>query len=83
MRIIWWVAVKIASFVLLCYCGIRVIFDSSSWIAAAAIGIVMVLSCPISAILHELGHTLFGAMVKINAVPDKCFYRQTFLNCCD
>ena len=80
MKLVYSIAVKIAAFVLLCYCGIRVIFDSSSWIAAAAIGIVMVLSCPLSAILHELGHTLFGAMVKIKAVPDRGFYKQTFLN---
>ena len=79
MKILWSVAVKIAAFALLAYCGVRVIFESS-WIVAVAVGIIMVLSCPLSAILHELGHMLFGAMVKIKAVPDKGFLKDTFLN---
>lgn len=80
MKLVWSIAVKIAVFVLLAYCGIRVIFDSSSWISAVAVGIIMVLSFPLCAILHELGHTLFGAIVKIKAVPDKNFLKETFLN---
>ena len=80
MKLIWSIAVKIASFVLLAYCGIRVIFDSSGLIWTIATGIIMVLSCPIVAVLHELGHTLFGATVKIRAVPEKGFLKQTFLN---
>ena len=79
MKLIWSIAVKIASFALLAYCGIRVIFDSS-WISAVAVGFIMIISFPLSAILHELGHTLFGAMVKIKAVPDKGFLKDTFLN---
>lgn len=79
MKLIWSIAVKIAAFALLAYCGIRVIFDSS-WIAAVAAGLIMVLSCPLSAILHELGHMLFGVTVKIKAVPDKNFLKDTFLN---
>lgn len=79
MKILWSIAVKIAAFALLAYCGVRVIFDSS-WIVAVAVGIIMVLSCPFSAILHELGHMLFGAMVKIRAVPDKDFLKKTILD---
>ena len=79
MKLVWSIAVKAAAFVLLCYCGIRVIFDSK-WICAVAVGIVMVISCPLSAILHECGHMLFGATVKIKAVPDKNFFKDTFLN---
>lgn len=80
MKLVWSIAVKIAMFALLAYCGIRVIFDSSSWISAVAVGIIMVFSFPLCAILHELGHTLFGATVKIKAVPDKDFLKETFLN---
>ena len=80
MKLIWSIAVKIASFALLCYCGIRVIFDSSGLIWTVATGIIMVLSCPVVAVLHELGHMLFGAMVKIKAVPEKGFLKETFLN---
>ena len=80
MKLIWSIAVKIASLALLAYCGIRVIFDSSHWATAVAVGIIMVLSCPISALLHELGHMLFGIAVKIRAVPDKNFIKNTFLN---
>ena len=80
MKLIWSIAVKIAAFVLLCYCGIRVIFDTDSVIWAVTVGLIMVLSCPLCAILHELGHTLFGAMVKIKAVPDRGFLKNTFLN---
>ena len=79
MKIAWSIAVKIVAFVLLAYCGIRVIFDSNSWISAVIVGIVMVLSFPLSAILHELGHTLFGSIVKIKAVPDKNFLKDTLL----
>ena len=79
MKLIWSIAVKIASFALLAYCGIRVIFDSS-WIYAVVAGFIMVISCPLSAILHELGHMLFGMAVKIRAVPDKHFLKNTFLN---
>ena len=32
--------------------------------------VVMVLSFPVLSLLHELGHMLFGALVKIKAVPD-------------
>ena len=80
MKLFWSIAVKLAAFALLAYCGIRVIFDSNHWASAVVIGIVMVLSCPLSAVLHEWGHALFGAIVKIRAVPDKGFYRDTFLN---
>ncbi|MDE7440453.1 MAG: hypothetical protein K2N23_08105 [Clostridia bacterium] len=80
MKLIWSIAVAMATFVLLAYCGIRVIFDSNSWITAVAVGIIMVFSFPLSAILHELGHTLFSAMVKIKAVPDNNFLKETFLN---
>ena len=80
MKLIWSIAVKLAAFALLCYCGIRVIFDSSHWAIAVTVGIIMVLSCPLSAILHEAGHMLFGAAVKIRAVPDKGFIKDTFLN---
>ena len=79
MKLIWSIAVKVASFALMAYCGIRVILDSSHWCWAVLTGIIMVLSCPLSAILHELGHTLFGATVKVNAVPDKGFFIDTFL----
>ena len=80
MKLVLSITAKIAAFALLAYCGIRVIFDSSSWIAAVAVGLIMVLSCPLSALLHELGHMAFGAMVKIKAVPDKNFLKDTFLN---
>ena len=80
MKLLWSIAVKIAAFALLAFCGIRVIFDSSSWMWTVLFGIIMVLSCPLSAILHEAGHMLFGAMVKIRAVPDKSFLKETFLN---
>ena len=80
MKLAWSIAVKIASFALLAYCGIRVIFDTDSWIWTVAVGTVMVLSCPICAILHELGHILFGATVKIRAIPEKGFIKNTFLN---
>lgn len=79
MKLIWSIAVKIAAFVLLAYCGIRVISDSGMYLAIVT-GIIMVISCPLSAILHELGHMFFGAMVKIKAVPDKSFIKDTFLN---
>lgn len=80
MKLIWSIAVKIAAFALLAYCGVRVIFDSSHWIVTVFTGIIMVLSCPLASILHELGHTLFGATVKIRAIPDKGFLKNTFLN---
>lgn len=84
MKIFWSIAVKIAAFVLLAYCGTRVIFDSTGWISALAVGLIMVISCPLCAILHELGHMLFGAVVKIKAVPEgknfSAFLKQTFLN---
>ena len=79
MKLLWSVAVKIAAFALLAYCGIRVIFDSNVVLAVIA-GFIMVISCPLSAILHELGHMLFGATVKIKAIPDKNFFKDTFLN---
>ena len=80
MKLIWSIAVKIAFFVLLCYCGIRVIFDSSHWIWAVIAGMIMFVSCPLSAVLHELGHMLFGAAVKIKAVPGKNFLKNTIIN---
>ena len=80
MKLLWTIAVKAVTFVLLAVCGTLVIFDSSSWMGAVATGIVMVISFPLSEILHELGHTLFGAAVKIKAVPDKDFLKQTLLN---
>ena len=79
MKLIWSIAVKTAAFVLLCYCGIRVIFDGNLFSIIGA-GLIMVLSCPLSSILHESGHMLFGATVKIKAVPDKGFLKKTFLN---
>lgn len=80
MKLFWSITVKILAFALLAYCGIRVIFDSSRWYWAVFFGMIMVLSCPISAILHELGHTLFGATVKIKAVPDRQFFKDVFLS---
>lgn len=80
MKLLWSIAVKAVTFVLLAVCGTFVIFDSRSWIGAVVTGIVMVISFPLSAILHELGHTLFGAVVRIKAVPDKDFLKQTLLN---
>ena len=80
MKLVWSIAVKVASLALLAYCGIRVIFDSSHWAIAVTVGVIMVLSCPISAILHELGHIIFGSAVKIRAVPDKNFVKNTFFN---
>ena len=79
MKLIWSIAVKITAFVLLAYCGIRVIFDENLYSAFLAC-FVMVFSCPLSAVLHESGHMLFGAMVKVKAVPDKDFLKDTFLN---
>ncbi len=84
MKILWSILIKIATFVLLALCGIRVIFDSTNWISAVAVGIIMVFSFPLAAIAHELGHILFGAMVKVKAVPDSKnwlnFLKETFLN---
>ncbi len=84
MKTIWSIAVKIATFVLLTICGIKVIFDTSNWMSAIAVGIVMVFSFPLASIVHELGHMLFGATVKIKAVPDSgsvlIFLEETFLN---
>lgn len=80
MKLFCSIAVKVVAFALLAYCGIRVIFDSSHWAVAVSAGIIMVISCPLASILHELGHMLFGAMVKIRAVPDKNFVKEIFLN---
>lgn len=84
MKLIWSIVVKLAAFALLAYCGVRVIFDSSHWIWAVIVGIIMVISCPLSSVLHELGHMLFGAIVKIKATPDSenfaAFLKDTFLN---
>lgn len=80
MKLIWSIAVKIVTFVLLAVCGAKVIFDTPNWVIAVLIGFIMVISFPLSAILHELGHMLFGAAVKIKAVPDKGFLKETFLN---
>ena len=80
MKLVYSIAVKIAAFALLAYCGTRVIFDSNSWVITVAVGIIMVLSCPLSAVFHELGHMLFGATVKIKAVPDKNFFKDAILN---
>lgn len=84
MKLAWSIAVKIAAFALLAYCGVRVIFDSSHWIWAVLVGLIMAISCPLSSVLHELGHMLFGATVKIKAVPDsenfKTFLKETFLD---
>lgn len=77
------IAVKAATLVLLAVCGTMVIFDSVNWMVTVAVGLIMILSFPLSAILHELGHTLFGAAVKIKAVPDGTvsnYLKQTFLN---
>lgn len=79
MKLIWSIAVKIAAFALLAYCGIRVILDGSHWYWTVLTGLIMVLSCPLSAIAHEFGHTLFGMAVKVKAVPDKGFLMNTFL----
>ncbi|MBD5632760.1 MAG: hypothetical protein HDP34_05970 [Clostridia bacterium] len=68
MKIFWSVTVKVLTFALLAYCGIRVIFDCGYW--AIPVGFLMVISFPLCTILHELGHMLFGAMVKIKAVPE-------------
>lgn len=83
MKLMWTIAVKVITFVLLAVCGTKVIFDSAGWISAVIVGIFMTVSFPLSAILHEGGHTFFGAMVKIKAVPDtsyKTFFMQTLLN---
>ena len=84
MKILWSIAVKIATFVLLAVCGVKIIFDSVNWMSTIAVGLIMVISFPLSAIVHEFGHMLFGAMVKIKAVPDSesflTFLKQTFLN---
>lgn len=83
MKLLWSIAVKIASFVLLAYCATRVIFDST-WVWAVVVGLIMILSCPLVSILHELGHMLFGAFVKIKAVPNSknfaTFLKENFLN---
>lgn len=84
MKQVWNIAVKVVTFVLLAVCGAKIIFDSTNWIWTVFVGIGMMLSFPISAVLHELGHMLFGAAVKIKAVPVGknflSFLKQTFLN---
>lgn len=80
MKLAWSLAVKIATFALLSYCGIRVIFDGFGWFGTVAVGFIMVISFPLSAIAHELGHMLFGAAVKITAEPDERFLRNAFMS---
>ena len=48
-------------------CCLRCITDYGWWTVAIVAGAILLL--PISSFLHELGHMLFGAMVKIKAVP--------------
>lgn len=75
------VIIKVLSFALLAYSGIRIIFDCGYW--AVPVGIITVISFPLSTLLHELGHMLFGAIVKIKAVPSdknfKTFLKNTFM----
>ncbi len=81
MKLIWSICVKTVTFVLLAVCGAKIIYDSTNWFLTIFIGLIMVVSFPLSAILHELGHTLFGATVKIKAVPNgEHFIKETFLS---
>lgn len=81
---IWTLSVMALTFVLLCVCGTKIILDSKNWIVAVIVGIIMVFSFPLSSILHEAGHMLFGATVKMKAVPDSknflSFILETFLD---
>lgn len=69
-KLLWSIAVKAVTFVLLAVCGVKMIFDSSNLIVTVIFGFVTVISFPLSSMLHEAGHMLFGATVKIKAVPD-------------
>ena len=83
-KLIYSLTVKAVTFVLLCVCGIEIIFHSSNVIVAVITGILTVFSFPLSSLLHEAGHILFGATVKIKAVPDSknflSFIFETFLD---
>lgn len=48
-------------------CGAQMYFAYGVWSVAA--DIAMFLALPVCVVLHELGHMLFGAIVKIKAVP--------------
>ena len=84
MKLVWNIAVKAVTFLLLAVCGTKMIFDSTNWVLTVFVGFITVVSFPLCTLLHELGHILFGAAVKVKAVPDSknffTFIKETFLN---
>lgn len=53
-------------------CCLRCIPEYGWWTAAIIVGAIILL--PVSSFLHEVGHILFGAIVKIKAVPTFKFF---------
>ncbi len=58
-------------------CGFVAWREYGLWVIA--VSAAMVLSLPLSSLLHELGHILFGAICKIKAVPK---FRLFGSSCC-
>ncbi len=48
-------------------CGFAAWREYGLWVIA--VGAAMIVSLPLSSLIHELGHMLFGAFFKIKAVP--------------
>jgi len=73
-RVISWV-IYILSLALMLYSGYRVYTEYNNlvflWYAFA-----IVCAIPVCSILHELGHMLFGAFVKIKATPNFSSWRK-------
>ena len=73
-KVISWV-LWLCSIALLLYCSYATYIEYDFWIWFG-FTLALILSVWISSLLHELGHMLFGALVKISAVPKFTSWRK-------
>lgn len=71
------ILIIITSIILAVGCGMILWSEYRLWALATYAAIILAL--PVSSFLHEMGHVLFGAMVKIKAVPKFSLFRSS---CC-
>ncbi len=67
MKILATVLSTVFALVFAALCGFVVWQENGLWVIAVCVA--MFLALPLSSLLHELGHMLFGAICKIKAVP--------------
>ncbi len=76
MKILATVLSAISAVAITVVCGFAVWRENGWWIFA--VGAAAVLALPLSSLLHELGHMLFGAVCKIKAVPKFSLFGSSF-----